>query len=140
MTRTSRRVWTHEQLVEGIRAGDRRALARAISIVENRADGVQALVRELYAGTGRAVTIGVTDPHVPANDGTWRIDAHGAARTSDAAQLRVGIAALSAAYLGGTSWHALAATGRVDAREPDAIALADTLFASRPLPCCGSFF
>ena len=100
----------------------------------------RSLRARTYNAAAGSVTIGVTDPHIPANDGTWRIDAHGAARTSDAAQLRVGIAALSAAYLGGTSWHALAATGRVDAHEPEAIAVADTLFASRPLPCCGSFF
>ena len=32
----ARKEWTHEALVEGVRAGDRRALARAISLVENR--------------------------------------------------------------------------------------------------------
>jgi len=59
---SSRRAWTHEQLVDGIRAGDSRALARAISLVENRDPGAEALVRELYPGTGAAVTIGVTGP------------------------------------------------------------------------------
>jgi LAO/AO transport system kinase len=59
---SSRRPWTHEQLVGGIRAGDRRALARAISLVENRDPGAEALVRELYPGTGKAVTVGVTGP------------------------------------------------------------------------------
>jgi len=53
---------THEQLVAGTRAGDRRALARAISLVENRDPGAEALVRELYPETGNAVTIGVTGP------------------------------------------------------------------------------
>jgi LAO/AO transport system kinase len=59
---SSRRAWAHEQLVAGIRAGDPRALARAISLVENRGPGAEALVRELYPGTGAAVTIGVTGP------------------------------------------------------------------------------
>jgi LAO/AO transport system kinase len=59
---SSRRPWTHEQLVGGVRAGDRRALARAISLVENRDPGAEALVRELYPGTGKAVTVGVTGP------------------------------------------------------------------------------
>ena len=62
MASSSRRPWTHEQLVGGIRAGDRRALARAISLVENRDPGAEALVRELYPGTGKAVTVGVTGP------------------------------------------------------------------------------
>ncbi|MGZ8687981.1 MAG: methylmalonyl Co-A mutase-associated GTPase MeaB [Gaiellaceae bacterium] len=62
MATSSRRAWTHAQLVDGIRAGDPRALARAISLVENRDPGAQALVRELYPGTGAAVTIGVTGP------------------------------------------------------------------------------
>ena len=44
---SSRRAWTHEQLVAGIRAGDRRALARAISLVENRDPGAETLVRDL---------------------------------------------------------------------------------------------
>jgi predicted acetyltransferase len=100
----------------------------------------RSLRARTYNAAAGSVTIAVTDPRIPANDGTWRIDAQGAARTSDAVQLRVEIAALSAAYLGGTSWHVLAATGRVDAHDPTAIATADTLFASRPLPCCGSFF
>jgi len=59
---SSRRIWTHEQLVAGVRAGDRRALARAISLLENRDPGAEALVRELYPETGKAVTVGVTGP------------------------------------------------------------------------------
>ena len=31
----NRRDWTRETLVEGVRAGDKRALARAITLVEN---------------------------------------------------------------------------------------------------------
>lgn len=62
MTGPTRRRWTHDQLVAGVRAGDQRALARAISLLENRAEGGEALVRELYPGTGAAVTVGVTGP------------------------------------------------------------------------------
>ncbi len=57
-----RKEWSHEQLVAGVREGDRRALARAISLVENRDRRAQALVRELYPETGRAYTVGVTGP------------------------------------------------------------------------------
>jgi len=58
----ARREWTHEELVEGVRTGDRRALARAISLVEDRDPASYALVRELYPGTGGAAIVGVTGP------------------------------------------------------------------------------
>jgi GTPase len=58
----ARRPWTHEQLVAGVRAGDGRALARAISMVENREPGGSELVRELYSETGSAFAIGITGP------------------------------------------------------------------------------
>jgi LAO/AO transport system kinase len=54
--------WTHEELVAGVLAGDRRALARAITLVENGAPEAEALVRGVYGRTGRAASIGVTGP------------------------------------------------------------------------------
>jgi LAO/AO transport system kinase len=56
------RGWTQDELVTGVRAGDRRALARAISLVEDRAPEAEELVRRVYPGTGRAASIGVTGP------------------------------------------------------------------------------
>jgi len=56
------RTWTLEALVEGVRGGDRRALARAITLVENADPLAYELIRELYPETGRAYTIGVTGP------------------------------------------------------------------------------
>ncbi len=58
----ARTEWTHDQLVDGVASGDRRALARAISLVENRDPQAAALVRELYPRTGKAYAIGVTGP------------------------------------------------------------------------------
>ncbi len=58
----ARHSWTHEQLVAGIRAGDSRALARAITLVENRDPGAAAVVSEVFAATGSALSIGVTGP------------------------------------------------------------------------------
>jgi LAO/AO transport system kinase len=58
----ARREWTHEGLLAGVREGDRRALARAITLVENRDPRAYALVRDLYPETGNAYTIGVTGP------------------------------------------------------------------------------
>jgi GTPase len=59
---TARRAWTRESLVAGIRAGDRRALARAITLVERSDPLAHEVVRDLYAETGRAYTVGVTGP------------------------------------------------------------------------------
>jgi LAO/AO transport system kinase len=58
----ARREWTHDRLLAGVREGDRRALARAITLVENRDERAYALVRELYPETGNSYTIGVTGP------------------------------------------------------------------------------
>jgi LAO/AO transport system kinase len=52
--------WTLETLTAGVRAGDRRALARAITLVENGEPLAHELVRDLYRDTGRAYTVGVT--------------------------------------------------------------------------------
>jgi LAO/AO transport system kinase len=57
-----RKQWTREALEAGVRAGDRRALARAISLVENRDPLAYELVRALYPETGHAHAIGVTGP------------------------------------------------------------------------------
>jgi LAO/AO transport system kinase len=57
-----RQAWTLDALAEGVRAGDRRALARAISLVENRDSLSYDLVRTLYPKTGAAAVVGVTGP------------------------------------------------------------------------------
>jgi len=49
-------------LVEPLLAGDKRALARALSHVENDDPERWALVREAYPGTGRAAIVGFTGP------------------------------------------------------------------------------
>jgi LAO/AO transport system kinase len=57
-----RREWALGELAEGVRSGDRRALARAITLVENGEELAAELVRELYPETGRAYVVGVTGP------------------------------------------------------------------------------
>ena len=57
-----RRELTLEELVAGVRGGDRRALARAISLVEDGDALAYPLVREVYPETGRARVVGVTGP------------------------------------------------------------------------------
>jgi len=54
--------WTRERLLEGVRSGDRRALARAISLVEDGDPLAYDLVREVYPETGRAYVVGMTGP------------------------------------------------------------------------------
>ena len=58
----SRRDWTRVSLAEGVRAGDKRALARALSLVENSDPMAYDLVRDIYPDTGKAYAIGVTGP------------------------------------------------------------------------------
>ena len=57
-----RRDWTRETLAAGVRSGDRRALARAITLVENGDPLAYDLVAELYPETGNAYSIGLTGP------------------------------------------------------------------------------
>jgi GTPase len=58
----SRRDWTGETLAAGVREGDRRALARAITLVENGDPLAYELVREVYPETGSAYVVGITGP------------------------------------------------------------------------------
>ena len=58
----ARAEWTLDDLAAGVRAGDRRALARSISLVENGEPLALELVRELYPETGRSIVVGVTGP------------------------------------------------------------------------------
>jgi LAO/AO transport system kinase len=57
-----RRDWTRKSLAEGVRMGDTRALARAISLVENGDPLAYDLVRDIYPETGRAYAVGITGP------------------------------------------------------------------------------
>lgn len=47
-------------VAERVRQGDTRAVARAITAIENREPGAEEIVRELFPHTGRAVLVGVT--------------------------------------------------------------------------------
>jgi LAO/AO transport system kinase len=59
---SSRRNWTRESLADGVRAGDKRALARAISLVENADPAAYELVKDIYPETGGAYAVGITGP------------------------------------------------------------------------------
>ena len=49
-------------IVDGLLKGDRRSLARAISIVDNDEQESRQIIREIFARTGKARTVGFTGP------------------------------------------------------------------------------
>ncbi len=49
-------------LASAMLAGDRIALARLITLVENRSAGAPAIMSQVYAACGRAFTLGITGP------------------------------------------------------------------------------
>ena len=49
-------------LIAGVRAGDTRAVARAISLVEDEAEPAQRLLAALFPHAGRSLVVGVTGP------------------------------------------------------------------------------
>jgi GTPase len=59
---SERRNWTRERLVEAVLAGDQRALARAITLVENGDPLAYEVVSDVYPKTGRAYAVGLTGP------------------------------------------------------------------------------
>lgn len=102
-------------------------------------DVVAALRARTYAASGHLV-IAVHDPMRPdgAADGVFRVeggpDGAVVSRTGDAPDLSCDVAALSTTWLGGVRWSTLAAAGRVEERTTGALATADAMFASSPLP------
>jgi predicted acetyltransferase len=99
-----------------------------------------ALSARSYQPVAGSVAIAVDDPLVPGNNGTWRVSADGVERCDDEPDLSAGIAAVSAAYMGGRAWSALAGIGAVAERRAGSVATADALFFSSRAPFCGSFF
>jgi predicted acetyltransferase len=100
---------------------------------------VEAALSARSYGTAEPVTIAITDPWYPDNDGTYVIASDGVSRTSDRAELSAPIEAVSASYMGAISWSDLLSTGRVSG-DADAAARADALFAHRPATWSGTFF
>jgi LAO/AO transport system kinase len=58
----ARRDWTRETLAAGVLGGDRRALARAITLVENGDALAYDVVSDIYPSTGNAYAVGITGP------------------------------------------------------------------------------
>lgn len=95
-------------------------------------------------GSEDVLVLDVADPFRPAGGGRFRLDGgpDGAccSPTTDAADLALDVADLGALYLGGVAASTLAAARRVTEHTPGALARADALFASRPLPFSDTHF
>ncbi len=87
------------RLAERVLAGDVRAVARAITLVEEDEAAASELLRAIYPHTGRAVVVGVTGP--PGSGKSSLVD--GLVATYRAGGRRVGVVAVdpSSAYSGG---------------------------------------
>jgi predicted acetyltransferase len=106
-----------------------------------------ALTQRPHAGACNVV-IEVTDEICPWNTGRWRLQAQGPAgaavaeceRTGDAAGLWMPVAALGAAYLGGTRLGALAGAGVIKELRPAAVAAVSAAMSWDPAPWCPMVF
>ena len=102
-----------------------------------------ALTARRYARSGRVV-FEVSDRVRPEVAGRYVLEggAEGAEchATDAAADLTLDVVDLGAAYLGGVRFSTLARAGRVVAQTPEALARADVMFASEPMPWCATPF
>jgi len=97
----------------------------------------------LAARTYRAaepVVVAVTDRLLPSNTGHYEVGPDGARRTGTAADLALDVDTLGMLYLGQWSATALADAGRIEVRDPAAVARADELFTTVAAPWCGTHF
>jgi predicted acetyltransferase len=122
-----------------------RTVALADHLWVRLVDVVAALSARRYPAEGRLVLEVLEGDGDPAA-GRYVLEAgpDGAgcrrARKSDRVDLALALADLGAAYLGGVAVSTLAAAGRAEERVPGSLDRADALFASRPLPWCGTEF
>ncbi|MER7006844.1 GNAT family N-acetyltransferase [Dactylosporangium sp. NPDC000555] len=121
---------------------DRRSVALGPAHDETwlRLVDVEAALRARGYEGEDTVVLEVRDALLPANDGSYEIGAKSVSRTSAPPDLTVDVATLAAAYLGGTRWRHLAATGRVTVHSPEAVRRIDALFAVDTLPFAGTIF
>jgi predicted acetyltransferase len=106
-------------------------------------DVARTLAARRYATTD-ALALAITDPFRPANDGTYLLEGGPegaeAARTDREPDLALDVADLGSIYLGGVRPSTLARAGRITELTPGAVARADLLFSSTPLPYLTTHF
>ena len=107
-------------------------------------DVERALTGRSYAADAE-VALELTDSFRPENEGVWRLEASGAlARVTrsdgETGELRLDVADLGSAYLGGFTFAQLAQAGRVEEVAAGALARADALFRTSVTPWCPEIF
>jgi predicted acetyltransferase len=102
-----------------------------------------ALAARSYAADGRLL-LGVTDTTLTRNDGTFELVTHDGVGTCRAAtgepDIEASIHAIGSVYLGGATWAALAAAGRVHERNGGAIERADAMCRTDRAPWPALYF
>jgi predicted acetyltransferase len=92
-----------------------------------------------YRGDGR-VTLELTHPFCPWNDGSWTIADGIAKRSSRRPDVRLDATALGAVYLGGRTFSELARAGLLEEGARGGLARADALLAGDRAPWCPEIF
>lgn len=87
-----------------------------------------------------SLVLDVRDDLFPGNTGCYRIGDGPACRVDEPADLVMDVTQLGALYLGDVAPSALAAAGRLVACTPDALPVADRLFAVPRSRFCGTYF
>lgn len=98
-----------------------------------------ALAARTYR-SGAPLVVEVTDPLLAENNARFAIGGERVERTATPADLRVGIDALAAVFLGRPAWRALEATGRVHEQTPGALQEAERRFVTSLEPYSGTVF
>ncbi|MER7081452.1 GNAT family N-acetyltransferase, partial [Saccharopolyspora kobensis] len=101
---------------------------------------VLAALRARTYGPAEPVVVEVRDAFLPDNEGGYRIGPDGVERSTAEPQLSLDVSTLAALYLGDQLPSTLVAAGRVEVRDPAALAAADRLFATLETPWCGTGF
>src|SRR5262245_48509051 len=106
-------------------------------------DVERALSARTYAADG-AVAFELVDAFLPENAGVWRLEASGGearvSRSDAEPDLRLDVADLGSAYLGGFTFAELARALRVEELAEGALERADDLFRTRSAPWCPEIF
>jgi predicted acetyltransferase len=107
-------------------------------------DVERALSARSYEGDG-SLSLDLADGFLPGNAGAWRLEVSGGKAVvtrleTGAGELRMDVADLASAYLGGFSFTRLARAGRVEELAEGALDRADALFRTPVAPWCPEVF
>lgn len=98
-----------------------------------------ALAARSY-GDAEPVVLSVNDAFLPENSGSYLVSRDGVSRTSEPAAFTVDVDVLAMMYLGAWKPSDLAAAGRLQILDAEALARADKLFAGDMIAWCGTGF